>query len=168
MVVAAVVILNLEALLEDLNDTKKLTGKSVNILQISLNVWCCHTTLNRIILNRPINILQASLLGIQQAVKALPVQPDKVLIDDNHCPHLSIAATEAITKVDSKIDAIAAASILAKVTRDHDMLLMDKKWSQYGIAKYKGYPTKLHLRVLKTYGLAPVHRHYFKPMQSLL
>ena len=108
------------------------------------------------------------LAGNQQAVKALPVQPDKVLIDDNHCPHLSIATTEAITKVDSKIDAIAAASILAKVTRDHDMLLMDKKWSQYGIAKYKGYPTKLHLRVLKTYGLAPVHRHYFKPMQSLL
>ncbi|MCY4329425.1 MAG: ribonuclease HII [Endozoicomonadaceae bacterium] len=169
-VVAAAVILNPQIPIEGLNDSKKLTEKKREhlaeiIKRSSLAYSIGEASVEEI---DQLNILQASLLAMRRAVEKLSVQPDKVLVDGNHCPPLQIASAEAIIKGDSKVDAIAAASILAKVTRDHGMLLMDKQWPQYGIAKHKGYPTKLHLQALKTHGPAPIHRRSFRPVQILL
>jgi len=169
-VVAAAVILNPQIPIEGLNDSKKLTEKKREhlaeiIKRSSLAYSIGEASVEEI---DQLNILQASLLAMRRAVEKLSVQPDKVLVDGNHCPPLQVASAEAIIKGDSKVDAIAAASILAKVTRDHGMLLMDKQWPQYGIAKHKGYPIKFHLQALKTHGPSPIHRRSFRPVQILL
>lgn len=170
-VVAAAVILNPQSPpIIGLDDSKKLTEKKRTYLaeiikRSSLAYGIGTASVEEI---DQLNILQASLLAMQRAVKKLCVRPDKVWVDGNHCPRLPGLSVEAIIKGDSKVDAIAAASILAKVTRDDAMLLIDKKWPQYGIAKHKGYPTKLHLQALKIYGPAPIYRRSFKPVQVLL
>ena len=108
-----------------------------------------------------INILQASLLAMQRSLEKLDMQPKKVLVDGNHIFETSIEI-EAIVGGDNLIPSISAASIVAKVFRDRLMMAYSKEFPNYGFDKHKGYPTKLHKKMLKKYGLTRIHRRTFK------
>ena len=114
-----------------------------------------------------LNILQASLLAMRRAVEALSVQPSLVLVDGNRLPRWSYEA-RAIVKGDLIEPAISAASIVAKVTRDSEMVTLDEQYPGYGFAAHKGYPTKAHLSALASLGVSPVHRRSFGPVKRLL
>lgn len=107
-----------------------------------------------------VNIFQASVLAMKKAIANLPEIPDYLLIDGKHLPVFDIPA-EAIISGDAKSASIAAASILAKVTRDRIMVALDAKWPQYGFAKHKGYATLEHRKAIKKWGLSPIHRKSF-------
>lgn len=168
-VIAAAVILNPARPIEGLNDSKKLSEKRREEL---FGVICDNAlawSLGRADVAEidELNILHATMLAMQRAVEDLSVKPELAYIDGNRCPKLSCRA-EAIVKGDSRVPEIAAASIIAKVTRDREMLVMDQDWPGYGIAQHKGYPTKLHLESLRKRGPAPIHRRSFKPVRKLL
>ena len=114
-----------------------------------------------------LNILQASLLAMRRAVEALPLRPQLVYVDGNHLPDWRYKS-KAIVRGDAKIPAIAAASVLAKVTRDREMEALDSLYPGYGLAKHKGYPTKQHLEALAKLGPSPIHRKSFAPVSALL
>lgn len=118
-----------------------------------------------------INILQATMLAMRRAIEDLTTHlgawPDKALIDGNRCPELPIAA-EAIIKGDAKEPAISAASILAKVTRDRQMLALHELYPQYGFAQHMGYPTEAHLAALKEFGACDQHRRSFSPVRNVI
>lgn len=114
-----------------------------------------------------INILQASLLAMRRAIEALRVTPHYVQIDGLHCPKIAIP-TEAIVKGDSKVPAIAAASILAKTARDQEMRQLDMQYPQYAFARHKGYPTAEHLQLLEQHGVSSVHRRTYAPVRRKL
>lgn len=114
-----------------------------------------------------INILQATMLAMQRAVAGLTLQPEHVLVDGNRCPELP-CTSEAIIKGDGKIPAISAASIIAKVTRDREMVLLDAEYPGYGLAGHKGYPTKMHMAALQELGVTPIHRRSFAPVRRVL
>ena len=114
-----------------------------------------------------LNILQASLLAMRRAVKALPIQPSLVLVDGNRLPRWPYEA-RAIVKGDLTEPSIGAASILAKVQRDAEMLALHEHYPAYGFDRHKGYPTKAHLAALETAGISPVHRRSFGPVRRLL
>lgn len=161
-VYAAAVILSPEHLLEGLNDSKKLTEKKREQLfpqiQKMAVAYCIATASVEEIAEY--NILGATMLAMQRAVSGLSMQPDYVLIDGNRMPRLSIAA-ETVVKGDATSATIAAASILAKVARDHYLLELDAQYPQYGFAKHKGYGTKAHCEAILQYGASPVHRKAF-------
>lgn len=114
-----------------------------------------------------LNILQASLLAMQRAVTALQRQPDFVYVDGNRLPRWDYRS-EAVVKGDGRIAAIAAASILAKVTRDRELTALDAVYPGYGLAQHKGYPTPTHLQALRELGPSPIHRRSFGPVRDLL
>ena len=114
-----------------------------------------------------LNILQASLLAMRRAVEALPIQPSLVLVDGNRLPKWPYEA-RAIVKGDLTEPSIGAASILAKVQRDAEMLALHEHYPAYGFDRHKGYPTKAHLAALETAGISPVHRRSFGPVRRLL
>ncbi|MGA0805840.1 MAG: ribonuclease HII [Pseudohongiellaceae bacterium] len=114
-----------------------------------------------------LNILQASLLAMHRAVQALPLQPGFVYVDGNRCPRWNYPS-QAVVQGDSRVACIAAASILAKVTRDREMLLLDRKYPGYGLARHKGYPSPEHLEALRRLGPSPVHRRSYRPVAALL
>lgn len=114
-----------------------------------------------------LNILQATMVAMQRAVAGLSPQPEHALIDGNRCPQLP-CSSEAVVKGDSKVAAISAASILAKVTRDLEMVELDRQYPGYGLAGHKGYPTKVHIEALRTLGVTPIHRRSFGPVARLL
>jgi ribonuclease HII len=114
-----------------------------------------------------LNILQASLLAMHRAVQALPLQPEFVYVDGNRCPRWDYPS-QAVVKGDSRVACIAAASILAKVTRDREMLLLDQQYPGYGLARHKGYPSPLHLEALRRLGPCPIHRRSYRPVAELL
>ena len=114
-----------------------------------------------------LNILQASLLAMRRAVEALPIQPSLVLVDGNRLPRWPYEA-RAIVKGDLTEPSIGAASILAKVQRDAEMLALHEHYPAYGFDRHKGYPTKAHLAALETAGISPVHRRSFGPVRRLL
>ena len=114
-----------------------------------------------------LNILQASLLAMRRAVEALSVQPSLVLVDGNRLPRWSYEA-RAIVKGDLIEPAISAASIVAKVTRDSEMVSLDEQYPGYGFAAHKGDPTKAHLAALASLGVSPIHRRSFGPVKRLL
>lgn len=168
-VVAAAVILDDNNPIQYLNDSKKLTAKKreqlyTEITEKSLAWSVAHATAKEI---DQINILQASLLAMQRAVLCLGIKPDLVLIDGNRCPNLDYP-TEAIVKGDTKVAQISAASILAKVVRDRQMLELHKQYPMYGFDKHKGYPTSEHLKRLETEGVLAEHRRSFKPVRNCL
>ena len=114
-----------------------------------------------------LNILNASLLAMKRAVEGLPIQPEHVLVDGNKIPRWGYSA-ESVVKGDKRVPAISAASILAKVTRDRDMMVLDKQYPGYGLAQHKGYPTKAHREALKRLGVTPIHRRSYKPVREAL
>ncbi len=114
-----------------------------------------------------LNIYHATLLAMQRAVLSLSVLPDFVLVDGNRCPELPMPS-QAIIKGDSRVAEISAASILAKVTRDRELIELDKHYPGYGLAKHKGYPTAEHLDKLMTLGVTPHHRRSFAPVKRAL
>jgi ribonuclease HII len=114
-----------------------------------------------------LNILQATMVAMQRAVAGLHIQPDFVLIDGNKTPALPMAA-QAVVKGDLRVAEISAASIIAKVTRDREMEILDAEFPQYGFAKHKGYPTKAHFAALEQYGAIEQHRKSFKPVKRVL
>ncbi len=114
-----------------------------------------------------LNILQATLLAMQRAVNGLPIQPDEVLVDGNRLPDLSMSA-QAIVKGDSKVQAISAASILAKVERDKLMVDYHQQYPEFAFHLHKGYGTKQHLAEIEQFGFLDVHRKTFNPVKTLL
>lgn len=168
-VVAAAVILDPDNTPEGLADSKKLSEKKRQTLaeQIkdSAQAWC----LGRAEFYEidTLNILQASLVAMKRAIEGLSVQPQHVQVDGNRIPDIDISA-EAIIKGDSKVAAISAASILAKVARDNEMLAMDNEYPGYGFAKHKGYPTREHLQALQEQGVCAIHRLSFAPVRACM
>ena len=168
-VVAAAVILNPDKPIAGLNDSKKLSEKKREqlfelIIRDSLAYAIAEASVAEI---DELNILQASLLAMKRAINALNITPDKALIDGNKIPsQLSIAA-EAIIGGDALIAEISAASILAKVTRDQQLIELDKLYPNYGFAKHKGYGTKLHLEAIAKHGVINgIHRTSFAPIRQ--
>lgn len=168
-VVAAAVILPDDHGIADIKDSKKLTEKKREFL---FDLICNKAIAWHIAAATPeeidrLNILQASLLAMQRAVSGLIVKPNKVLVDGNKCPKLPYI-TEAIVQGDSKVQSISAASILAKVFRDRQLLELDKLYPAYGFAQHKGYPTTQHLAALEKFGPIKEHRRSFGPVARLL
>lgn len=168
-VVAAAVILDPQRPIEGLNDSKKLSEKRRAELDLQIReralAWAIGVATPDEI--DRINILQASMLAMKRAVEALPVAPQQVLVDGNRCPQIRYRV-EAIVKGDAKVAAIGAASILAKVYRDQQMIELDRCYPQYQLAKHKGYPTAEHLRLIRQYGVFDQYRKSFKPVRQIL
>lgn len=161
-VVAAAVILPLGLEIEGLNDSKKLSEKKREALfeiikEKALAYAIAEASPAEI---DEINILNASMLAMRRAVEALPVKADFALIDGN-CSRGFKIPTETVVKGDAKSYSIAAASILAKVTRDRGCIELDRQYPEYEIAKHKGYPTKDHMDAVRKYGPAPIYRMSF-------
>ena len=161
-VVAAAVILPRDEIIEGLNDSKKLTEKRREAL---FEVIKERAVAYAVAEASPaeideLNILNASMLAMRRAVEALSVKADYALIDGN-CSRGFKIPTETVVKGDAKSASIAAASILAKVTRDRQCLELDKQYPMYGIAKHKGYGTKAHMDALREHGPSPIHRTKF-------
>ena len=161
-VVAAAVILPRDCEIEGLNDSKKLTEKKrealFDIIKEKAVAYAIAEASPAEI--DEINILNASMLAMRRAVEALPHPADFALIDGN-CSRGFTIPTETVVKGDAKSASIAAASILAKVTRDRGCIELDREYPMYGIAKHKGYPTKDHMEAVIKYGPAPIYRKSF-------
>lgn len=168
-VVTAAVILDPHNPIEGLTDSKKLSEKKRLLLAEEIKQKALAWSLGRAEpeeIDR-LNILQATMLAMQRAIKSLKIRPHFVLIDGNRVPELDIPA-QAVVKGDSLVAEISAASILAKVARDVEMAELDKQFPQYAFAQHKGYPTKLHLEKLVEFGVLPQHRRSFTPVRNLL
>ncbi|MBX9714393.1 MAG: ribonuclease HII [Pseudomonadaceae bacterium] len=168
-VVTAAVILDPARPILGLNDSKKLTEARRELLFDEIREkalsWCiARAEVEEI---DQLNILHATMLAMQRAVAGLHITPRLALIDGNRCPQLAVPSA-AVVKGDSKVPAIAAASILAKVSRDREMQVLDRQYPGYGIAGHKGYPTAVHLEALQRLGPTPVHRRSFGPVRRLL
>ncbi len=168
-VVAAAVILDPSKPIAGLNDSKQLSEKKRDQLFPIIQAQALCFAIGRASPAEidSLNILQASLLAMRRAVEALGLTPDKVLVDGNWLPQWPYAA-EAIVQGDKLVAEISAASILAKVTRDADLLALDAQYPGYGFAQHKGYPTAAHLAALQQLGPCPVHRLTFGPVKRLL
>ena len=168
-VVAAAVILDIKKPIHGLDDSKKLSAVRREYLaeEIKTNAlaWSIgkvdHLEIDRI------NILQASLVAMKIAIEGLSIAPEHVLVDGNKCPQVSYSI-DAIIGGDRLIPAISAASILAKVSRDKEMVEFDCIYPGYGFAKHKGYPTRAHIIALNNLGICEIHRRSFAPVQRLL
>lgn len=168
-VVAAAVILDLSNPIVGLADSKILSEKKreqlfAQIVQRAISFHVARANVQEI---DELNILQASLLAMRRAVDGLSVEPDKVLVDGNCLPQWRYHS-EAIIQGDSKVEVIGAASILAKVTRDKEMVALDTKFPGYGFAAHKGYSTRQHLAALRLLGVCAIHRCSFGPVKELL
>ena len=167
-VVAAAVILG-DSSPAGLTDSKALSPRQRERLAETIRSEAVSWSLGRATVAEidELNILQASLLAMWRAVEGVSVQPSLVLVDGNHLPRWSYEA-RAIVKGDLIEPAISAASIVAKVTRDSEMVILDDQYPGYGFATHKGYPTKAHLAALASLGVSPVHRRSFGPVKRLL
>tara|TARA_Y100000994_G_scaffold243834_1_gene242753 strand:- start:241 stop:801 length:561 start_codon:yes stop_codon:yes gene_type:complete len=168
-VVSAAVILNPQHNLVDLNDSKKLSASKRKILSEQIKI---HSVSWSIGIATPqeideLNILRASLLSMERAIKNLSEVPEKVIVDGQYTPEITMPC-EAIIRGDTKEASIMAASIIAKVERDKMMLELDKEYPNYGFHQHKGYPTKLHLQALRAFGPCIEHRQTFNPVKKFL
>ncbi len=168
-VVAAAVILDPERPIDGLADSKKLSEKRRETLDQIIRENALSWSLGRAEVEEidRINILQASLVAMKRAVEGLQVPPSHALVDGNRCPDLA-CSVEAIVGGDSSIPVISAASIIAKVARDREMVELDLKYPGYGLAKHKGYPTKAHIEALHELGVSRIHRRSFGPVKRLI
>ena len=161
-VAVAAVILDPQAPILGVDDSKKLSEKKREALYQQIMEKAFDVS---VVLVQPeeidkLNILHATMKGMAQAISNLKEVPALALIDGNRCPPIDVKC-QAVVKGDANSAAIAAASIVAKVTRDHYMIELDKEYPQYQLAKHKGYPTKLHYELLDAYGVAPFYRKSF-------
>ncbi len=167
--VVAAVILGENKFIHELDDSKKLTEAKRNILYDTIKeeaiAWEVLAVPPEVI--DEVNILQATLNGMKKAVENLGVKPDVVLIDGNRIPDDMQITPRAIVRGDSTYASIAAASVMAKVTRDRIMIKLHEKHPQYNFAQNKGYPTPEHLRAIAKYGLTEHHRKSYKPCQEV-
>ncbi|MFT4517822.1 MAG: ribonuclease HII [Halioglobus sp.] len=168
-VVAAAVILDPERPIEGLRDSKKLSQKRRQELAEAIieNALAWSVARASVAEIDDINILQASLLAMHRAVQQLDPQPGYVLVDGNRLPCWDYPS-EPVVGGDDRVPAIAAASILAKVQRDSELVALDEEYPGYGFAAHKGYPTKAHLQALQSLGATPVHRRSFAPVKKVL
>lgn len=168
-VIAAAVILDPKNPIHGLTDSKLLTEKKRHILSLQVRENALAWAIGRaeVVEIDHINILQATLLAMRRAVAALSVSPEYALIDGNCCPKLA-CVTQAIIKGDLLVPAISAASILAKVARDTEMIAMDKQYPGYGFADHKGYGTEKHMKALRRLGITEIHRRTFAPVYEQL
>lgn len=164
-VVTAAVILDPSKPIVGLNDSKKLSEKRRNALYQQIMDNALSVSIGRAspLEIDELNILHATMLAMQRAVSGLSIQPHRVLVDGNRVPDFGITS-HAVIKGDGLVAAISAASIIAKVTRDAEMAILDSQYPQYGFAKHKGYPTKAHFEALALHGVLPEHRKSFKPV----
>ncbi len=168
-VMAAAVILDPGHPIAGLRDSKKLSEAKRDLLAIEIKkyalAWavaeCSEQEIDEF------NILQATMLAMRRAVEALSVTPTLALIDGNRCPVMKIRS-EAIVKGDDKVQAISAASILAKTARDHRLMALHLEYPQYALDQHKGYPTALHMARLLEHGVSPIHRKSYAPVKALL
>lgn len=168
-VFAAAVILNPLQPIDGLRDSKKLSDVKrrhlAGLIRKSAKAWsvaqCSIAEIDEL------NILHATMLAMKRAVENLSVKPSLALIDGNRCPVLSVR-TEAIVGGDDKVEAISAASILAKTARDDALIQLHDQYPQYAFDQHKGYPTALHLKRLREHGVSPVHRVSYGPVRALL
>jgi ribonuclease HII len=168
-VYAAAVILDPALSIEGLADSKKLTPRQRRRLAPEIRsraiAWSVASASVEEI--DALNILQASLLAMRRAVEGLAVTPHEVLVDGLHRPRLSVPV-QAVVRGDATVAVISAASILAKVTRDEEMLALHRRHPQYGFDRHKGYPTSAHLAALREHGVCAAHRRSFEPVRVLL
>lgn len=164
-VVAAAVILDEKQPISGLADSKKLSAARRERLydEIRAKALCCCVAEASVEEIDRLNILQATLLAMQRAVAGLRLKPSLVLVDGNRLPVLDVRA-EAIVKGDAKVQAISAASILAKVTRDRGLAVLHERYPEYGFDLHKGYGTATHLAALQAYGPCEAHRLSFAPV----
>lgn len=168
-VVAAAVILGDGHGIAGLADSKKISEKKRNqlfdvIQEKALSFCIARASVEEI---DELNILHASLLAMKRAVEGLNMQPEYVYVDGNKLPDWSYRS-ESVVKGDSLVEEISAASILAKVTRDREMVALDQQYPGYGLAGHKGYPTKVHMAALQKLGASPIHRKSFAPVRSAI
>jgi len=168
-VVAAAVILDDLHPIAGLNDSKKLSASRREVLfdQIRARALCCSVAQASVEEIDRLNILQATMLAMRRAVQGLRLKPAKVLVDGNRLPPLDVLA-EAIVGGDAKVAAISAASILAKVTRDRQLVELHARHPEYGFDRHKGYGTADHLEALRRLGPLPEHRRSFAPVAQAL
>ena len=168
-VIAAAVILDPARPIAGLADSKKLSPARRERLALSIRANALAWALGRAEVAEidRLNIFQASLLAMRRAVEALPMTPDRVLVDGKHCPPLACPCT-AIVKGDATVPAISAASIVAKVTRDAELRELHDRYPRYDFARHKGYPTAVHREALRRYGPCPEHRRSFAPVAAAL
>jgi ribonuclease HII len=166
-VIAAAVVLHPEKPIPGLADSKTLSGNQRDHLCLLIEADAVCWALGRADpeeIDR-LNILQATMLAMQRAVTALSLSPHHIQVDGNRCPDVG-CSVEAIVQGDAKIAAISAASILAKVTRDREMLEWHRHYPQYEFDQHKGYPTPRHRQLLARYGPCPLHRRSFAPVAA--
>lgn len=168
-VVTAAVILPAGHTINGLADSKVLTAhqrKSLfkDIIEQAICYSVARATVEEI---DRYNILQSTMMAMRRAVKSLSVQPDYVAVDGNRLPQWEYAG-EAVVKGDGRVEVISAASIIAKVVRDEEMVDLDKQYPGYGFSKNKGYGTAQHLEALKRLGATPIHRRTFSPVSDYL
>jgi len=167
-VIAAAVILDTTRPIVGLADSKKLSARKRELLALEIREKALAWAIGRVDNHEidRINILQASLLAMKIAIENLPIKPQQVLVDGNQCPAIAYSVT-AIIKGDQTVPAISAASILAKVARDAEMIGLDSIYPGYGFAKHKGYPTSEHISALEKLGACAIHRRSFAPVNQL-
>ena len=169
-VVAAACILPEGALFDKLNDSKQLEPEERNKLYDEITSYpglIYGIGIGDVKLIDQINILQATFAAMRRAIEALAFKPDYLLIDGNQIPTREFPA-EAVIEGDSRSISIAAASIIAKVTRDRMMEQLDMQWPDYGFRQHKGYATPRHLEAIQKWGPCPIHRKSFDPVRCLL
>lgn len=168
-VVAAAVILDPRHRIKGLADSKQLTPERREELHDLILARALATAVARASVHEidSLNILHASLLAMHRAVTALQIQPAFVYVDGNRLPRWEYRS-EAVVEGDNRIAGIAAASILAKVTRDRELTVLDAQYPGYGFAQHKGYATPQHMQALRALGPTPIHRRSFMPVKDLL
>lgn len=168
-VMAAAVILDPRVPIVGLADSKKLSQSRREALELEVREKALHWALGRAEVAEidGLNILQASLLAMRRAVESLGVSPELALVDGNRAPALA-CSVRTVVGGDATEPAISAASILAKVARDREMLELEARYPGYGFARHKGYPTSVHLEALVRLGPSPVHRRSFGPVRRLI
>lgn len=168
-VVAAAVILGNSPLEAELDDSKRLSPRRRQCLAAAIKEQAQGWAVARAEVAEidSLNILRASLLAMQRAVTALCVRPEWVVVDGVHCPPFACRSM-ALVRGDQRLAAIAAASILAKVSRDEEMVRLGALYPGYGFASHKGYPVAGHIRALARHGATPAHRRSFAPVRRVL
>lgn len=168
-VVTAAVILDPDRPIAGLADSKKLSEKRRNALFDQILEQAAAWSIGRCEAHEidRLNIYQATMLAMERAVAGLAILPEYVLVDGNRCPRWHWPS-EPVIKGDSRVEAISAASILAKVTRDREMEALEARFPGYGLAQHKGYPSPVHLEALRRLGATTEHRRSFRPVQEVI